>query len=175
MMIRSARFGPKARTAAVALLCLFSKLPPAFSQPRDFSPHVGVGLTTLGGQVRAIFHDKWAAEIRYLTGSEGSDLGEVRAHLYGLRGYRFFSLRGRTQYYLGAEAAFYNASNSSRVYETEGRAAGGFAGMERALWSRWRVGVDVGPYVLSTEEKVTKVSDTNIDFVLNAYLLFYAF
>jgi len=62
----------------------------------DFAPQaarehrLGLGVNYTGGQLRWRFNRRWSVEGRYQQGSASSDYGTVTAHVFGLRGYRFF-------------------------------------------------------------------------------------
>lgn len=150
---------------------------------------LSLGINDLGAQLRLHVNRTWAGELRYLTGSASSDVGIVRANVFGLRGYRFFSERHHFTLYAGLEAAFvstsirsYNANNgptsvanSSGFGETSGYALGGFGGVEYRVGRRVALDLDVGPYMIGLQEKVTHVSQANLDFVLDTAINVYLF
>jgi hypothetical protein len=116
-------------------------------------------------------------------------LGTIHANVFGLRGYRFFSERRRCRFYLGIEGDYVHTSirsvdttnnpNSiatiSGFGETSGYAMGGFGGVEFRLLKRIALDVDVGPYMIGLQEKVTKTSDASLDFVANTAINVYLF
>jgi len=147
------------------------------------------GINDLGTQLRWHLTPRWATEMRFLTGSADSDVGTVRANVFGLRGYRFFSERHRFRFYAGLEAAyvhtsirsFNNGNNPNSITniagfgETSGYAAGGFGGVEFRLGRRIAIDADLGPYMIGLQEKVTRASDASLDFVLNSAINVYLF
>jgi len=159
--------------------------PPAPALPRRFS----LGINDLGGQLRFHLNPYWAAEGRYLTGSTSSDVGTVRANVFGVRGYRFFDKRRRLRLYAGLEADYVRTSlasvdtrnnpNSvatlSGFGATSGYALGGFGGIEFRLLKRVALDFDIGPYMIGLKEKVTGVSDATLDFVANTAINVYLF
>lgn len=133
-----------------------------------------IGVNYLGGQIRYHLSPKWAAEGRYLTGTEDAAAGEVKASVGGLRGYRFFGLEGKFRFFLGAEVASVSAKQTGSTYKVSGMASGAFGGMEYRM-GRLALGLDMGPYVMALKEKSRNVSDTSLEFVLNSYFTFYLF
>ena len=153
-------------------------------------PHrLAIGINDLGGQLRLHLNPQWATELRFLTGSSSSDVGTVHAFVFGMRGYRFFEERHRFRLYAGLEAAYVNTSlqsvdtagnpnslgNISGFGDTSGYAMGGFGGVEFRLLKRVAIDLDVGPYMIGLQEKVTRVSDTSLDFVANTAINVYLF
>lgn len=122
-------------------------------------------------------------------GSSTSDFGTVHALVLGLRGYRFFPERHRWRLYAGMEGDSVKTSlrsvntsgnpnsvaNVSGFGDTSGYAVGGFGGVEFRLFKRVAFDLDIGPYMIGLQEKVTRVSDTTLDFVANAAINVYLF
>jgi hypothetical protein len=98
--------------------------PPA---PRE---RLSLGVNYTGGQVRWNLSPKWAAEGRYQQGTASSNYGDVKAQVFGIRGYRFVHPENRFPFYWGAEAAYATAKPESSSYKTKGMALGAFGGME---------------------------------------------
>jgi len=156
--------------------------------PRELR-HLSIGINDLGGQLRLHLSPRWAAEGRFLTGSASSDVGDVHANVFGVRGYRFFSERHRFRLYAGLEGDYVHtslesvntANNPNSVAtisgfgDTSGYAMGAFGGMEFRLLRRVAIDFDVGPYMIGLKEKVTGVSDASLDFVANTAINVYLF
>lgn len=139
--------------------------------------HWALGVSYTGAQLRYQISPKYAAEFRYQYGEADSSYGDVKAEVEGFRGYRFIPYRRNLAWYLGAEIAHANAHTpgGNRAYETQGFAAGGFAGLEYRVLPRLAIGMDIGPYFISLKEKQTQLTQTNLDFVINTALNFYLF
>jgi len=154
-------------------------------EPRKLS----IGINDLGGQLRFHLFGNWAAEARYLMGSSSSDVGTVKAMVVGLRGYRFFPEHHRFRLYCGLEGdhvqtslgSVNNGGNPSSVAnvsgfgETTGYAAGAFGGVEYRLGRRIAFDLDAGPYMIGLQEKVTNVSGSTLDFVVDTAINVYLF
>lgn len=150
---------------------------------------MALGINDLGAQLRLHLNPDWAAEVRYLRGTASSDVGTIDANVFGVRGYRFFSEHHHFQLYAGLEAAYvstsirsYNNSNPptsvanvSGFGDTSGYATGGFGGVEYRLGRRVAIDLDIGPYMIGLQEKVTSVSDASLDFVLDTAINVYLF
>jgi hypothetical protein len=156
---------------------------------RALPRRIAYGINDLGEQLRIHLFRDWAAEFRYLRGTASSDLGTVHANVFGLRGYRFFPEHRRFRLYAGLEGDYVKTSLSSidtsnnpssigtisGFGDTSGYAFGGFGGIEFRLWRRIAIDLDIGPYMIGLQEKVTKVSDTTLDFVGNTAINVYLF
>jgi hypothetical protein len=137
--------------------------------------HLALGVSYTGGQIRYQFSPKWAVEGHYQFGSADSNWGSIHSNVFGGRGYRFFYLRQRLAWYLGGDGNYVTASSHSYNYQTTGFAAGTFAGLEYRILPRLAIGADIGPYVISLNEKLSGLSETGIDFVVNTAINFYLF
>jgi len=145
---------------------------------------LAVGINDMGGQVRLHFNPHWAAELRFQTGTASSDAGTVGSLTAGMRIYRFSQEHRRCRFYGGFEGDYAqttlrsvnsNIALGSGFGNTSGYAAGGFGGMEYRIVKRLYLDLDMGPYFISLKEKLTGVSETTPDVVVNAALCFYAF
>ena len=132
---------------------------------------ISLGINSLGGQMRYLFAPAWAAEARYTTGSAA----QVRAHTFGLRGYRLFKTGKIIKPYLGAEVAYATASQRSTGYQARGQAVGCIGGIEYRMSKRLSIGLDIGPYVLMLRSGNTGRSDTSLNFVGNCQVNIYVF
>jgi hypothetical protein len=141
------------------------------------SQHFAVGVNYTGGQFRYRFAQKWAAESRMQIGSADSDIGTIRAFVFGLRAYRFFPFgkSDRIAWYLAGEGDYARASSHEYNYQVSGLAFGSVGGLEYRLTRRISLAADIGPYVISLKEQQTGISSTGLDFVVNTALIFYLF
>ncbi len=141
--------------------------------PESFVPYdrLAVGVNYQGGQLRMGLTPRWALEGRFQEGTSTSNYGDVTAHVFGLRAYRFRHPENRFSFYWGMEGAYATAKPASSNYRVNGMAFGGFGGMEYHVARRISIDMDLGPYVISLTEKQTHTSSTNVDFVLNSALL----
>lgn len=137
--------------------------------------HLAIGLDYTGAHLRWMFSTHWAGEFRYQRGKADSNYGDVTADVVGIRLYRFFRTRGRMPLYVGGEVAHASAKSENSHFRTEGMAAGGFGGIEYLLAKRVSISMDVGPYVVSLNEKETNMSQTSLDFVINTAIHWYLF
>lgn len=148
---------------------------PSLSAPRpDSTPprdRLSIGINYTGGQVRWSFSRKWACEARVQFGYASSDYGDVKARVFGFRGYRFFNRGHRVSFYTGPELAFANAEAQNSSHKTSGMALGAFGGIHFPFASRFSLDTDIGPYVISLKEQQTGMSSTNLDFVLSSALV----
>lgn len=140
---------------------------PTYAQQPHY--HWAFGVSYTGAQVRYALSSRWAAEGRLQFGSADSHYGAVHSDVFGLRGYRFFSLRhsGHFVGYWGGEGDYAKAESRSSSYATKGMTAGAFGGLEYRVSPRVFIGVDIGPYVISLKETQTQTSSTGLDFVVN--------
>lgn len=138
-------------------------------------PHkLAVGTTYIGGQIHWGFANRWALELRALKGEKTStNTGTVTGNAYGMRGYWYFRRPSRVRFFTGLEAAATRSTSESYNYKSTGMAFGGFAGTEIYLLKRFSIGVDVGPYFLSTKVRNTDTSDGETTFVINSFMNFY--
>ena len=136
-------------------------------------PHdrLAIGINYTGAQIRFGLTSRWALEGRYQQGSASSNYGDVKAQVFGLRGYRFRHPENRFTFYWGAEGAYATATPESSYYKVNGLALGGFGGLEYHVARRVSIDMDLGPYIIALTEKHTHTSSTNLDFVLNTALL----
>jgi hypothetical protein len=125
--------------------------------------------------VRWNFTPRWATEARYQRGKASRNYGDVKAQVFGLRGYHFFHSGSRFPFYFGSEFAIAKAKPETSNYETEGLAIGAFGGIECRVTRRLSVNADLGPYIISLNETQTNTKSTNLDFVLNTALLWRIF
>ncbi len=132
---------------------------------------LALGINYTGGQLRWNFSPQWAAEVRYQQGQASSNYGDVKAVVFGLRGYRTSHPASRLPFYWGSEVAVTNAKPETSGYSTNGFAAGAFAGMRYRASRRISLDIDLGPYVISQTETNTHTTATNLDFVLNTALI----
>jgi hypothetical protein len=137
-------------------------------------PHkLAVGTTYIGAQLHWGFAEKWAVEARVLTGEAQSSVGNVTSTAAGLRGYRYFRRPSRIRFFMGLEAASTRSYSKQYDYETSGVAFGVFGGTELYLLRRLSVGVDVGPYLLSSKVRNSNTGDANVSIVINSFMNFY--
>lgn len=149
-------------------------VPPCVSRAADFRNKLALGATYGGAQIHWGFAKKWALEARGLKGEQTSTEGTLTSTVYSLRGYRYFRAPSRLRFYMGLEgASTHSKSNGFNAYETTGFAAGGFGGSEIYLMRRLSVGVDVGPYLISSSVRRTDTAESEFSIVINAYLNFY--
>jgi hypothetical protein len=136
---------------------------------------LALGFSFIGGQVRWSFTKKWAAEFQFQTGKASSHYGDVRANVFGLRAYRFLKNWRRMAFYAGPEVAYAEATAEEASYKTTGMVIGAFGGFDYYVAKRFSLGIDIGPYLISLKEKQTGLSQTNLDFVVNATLNWHLF
>jgi hypothetical protein len=137
-------------------------------------PHkLAVGTTYIGGQLHWGFAQKWALEFRGLKSKQTTDQETVTAYAYGARGYRYFRSPSRVRFFMGLEGAATRSSSSSNDYKTTGFALGGFAGTELYLLKRLSIGVDVGPYMLTSQVRQSETTDGDVAIVINTFMNFY--
>ena len=138
-------------------------------------PHrLAAGTTYIGGQLHWGFSERWAVEVRALTGEKDTTtMGTVTGSAYGLRGYWYFRRPSRVRFFTGVEAATTRSTSDLHNYKSTGMAFGGFAGTELYLLKRLSVGVDVGPYYLTTKVRNTATTDGETAFVVNSFMNFY--
>jgi hypothetical protein len=74
---------------------------------------------------------------------------------------------------MGLEGAATRSSSSSNDYKTTGFALGGFAGTELYLLKRLSIGVDVGPYMLTSQVRQSETTDGDVAIVINTFMNFY--
>ena len=134
---------------------------------------LGVGFAFMGPLIRKGLPKDFSLEFHYLFGHAGTSDEDISAKVFGLRGYRHFFTDRQIQPYVGVEGAYLTASNSSR--HTSGYSAGGFAGIEYYLASRFSLGFDIGPYYTWLREKEYQTSNGGFDFVLSTYFTVYIF
>lgn len=166
-------FSMKFNLLMISLLvpCLYSPLRAA-SVPYKLA----IGTTYIGGQLHWGFARKWAFELRNLKSREEGAEGTVTAKVLGARGYYYFRAPSRARFYMGLEAASTESSTSEYYFQTKGTAFGCFTGTELYLLRRLSVGVDVGPYFLSSKVQRTPYSpgnDGDMYFVINTFMNFY--
>ncbi len=139
----------------------------------DIPHRLALGTTVIGGQVHWGFADRWAVEARVLTGKEESQAGTVTGAAYGLRGYWYFRKPSRVRFFLGGEVAATRSYSQRYDYETNGMAYGAFGGSELYLLKRLSVGVDMGPYLLTTRVRDSETRNGEIVSVINTFMNFY--
>jgi hypothetical protein len=160
---------PRAFILAILLLVL-----PHVGQAGEVPHKLAVGATVVGAQVHWGFAKRWAVELRALKDETTSETsGEVTAYAYGVRGYRYFRRPSRLRFFMGVEAAATRSYSSLYEYETTGYAFGGFGGAEIYLLRRLSVGVDAGPYFLSSEVRRSNTSEGETAIVVNSFMNFY--
>lgn len=159
-------------TRFLLILCVWLGFP-LVSNAAELPHKLALGVTNVGVQVHWGFADKWALEARGLKGEENSSEGTISSTVYGLRGYRYFRAPSRVRFYFGAEGAATYSHTDRYDYKTTGFAAGGFFGSEIYLMKRLSVGVDAGPYFLSSKVKDSNTSDSEVYIVINSFMNFY--
>jgi hypothetical protein len=137
------------------------------------SHKLALGAAYGGGQIHWGLAKKWAMELRGLKGKQTGNEGEVSSTVIGVRGYRYFRPPSRIRFYLGLEAASTRGKAPVNNYQTTGVAIGGFAGTEIYLMKRLSVGVDIGPYSISTRVRRSATSDQELYIVINSFMNFY--
>lgn len=158
----------------LSLLLTFFHFPAIAADPPakpELRRALGIGFAYTGGLLRWGFKEVWSVEAHYLFGSAGSNDSDVKAQVYGSRGYRYFRPDKRLQFFAGPEVGYITAKSS--VLKTTGYIVGGFAGMEYYLTRRFSIGLDLGPYYTHVKEKSINFSDSGMDFILNSFLTFY--
>jgi hypothetical protein len=156
---------------ALLLLC-------ASMQAADMPHTLALGATVVGAQLHWGFASKWALEVRALRDQEKeeSDTGTITAYATGLRAYRYFrpaTAGHRTRIYMGLEAASTRSTSDNNDYKTSGFAFGGFGGAEIYLLRRLSLGLDMGPYVISSKVRGGNTSSGEMSVVVNTYMNFY--
>lgn len=161
------------RTLAISILLI------AFGAPLcgASTPYkLAIGTTYIGGQVHWGFAKKWALEMRSLKSEDEGQEGTVMAEVFGARGYYYFRAPSRVRFFVGLEAASTKCTSSQYNFQTKGVAFGGFTGTELYLLRRLSVGVDVGPYFLSSKVERSQYNSSNdgeMTFVINTFMNFY--
>lgn len=146
------------------------------SAQADSVPHkLAIGTTYIGGQVHWGFAKKWAVEVRSLKSEDKGQEGTVKAEAVGARGYYYFRPPSRVRFFMGLEGASTKSFSSQYNFQTSGTAFGAFMGTELYLMRRLSVGVDVGPYILSSKVKDARINngDGDMYFVINSFMNFY--
>lgn len=138
-------------------------------------PHtLAIGTTYIGGQVHWGFAKKYALELRGLRNKEEStEEGTITGTVIGLRGYRYFRPPSRVRFFIGVEGATTRSYSSSYDYKTSGFAFGAFSGTELYLLKHLSVGVDVGPYLLTSRVQNSSTQDGEMFIVVNSFMNFY--
>jgi hypothetical protein len=162
----------KASRRTLLFSCWFT-LMACSSYAADAFNKLAVGVTYKGGQVHWGFAKKWAVELRAVKAEQASSAGTVTSSAVGLRGIRYFRAPSRLRFYTGLEGASTQSDSSTDNYKTSGFAIGGFAGSEIYLLKRLSVGVDIGPYFLSSEVRRSDTSDGEVYIVINSFMNFY--
>lgn len=150
-------------------------LPSLDARHRTDFHRMGLGVNYQGAQLRWNLSRRWSVEARYQGGKAGSNYGDVTAQVEGLRLYRFFHERNRFSLYVAPEVAHVSAKPVSSSYKTDGFAAGVVGGFDYRMAKRLSLAIDLGPYVISLKESQTKLTQTNLDFVLNTAILLHLF
>ena len=150
-----------------------SLLHAADSDAQAHKRSLGVGFAFMGPLIRKGLPKDFSLEFHYLFGHAGTNDEDISAKVFGLRGCRHFFTDRPIQPYVGVEGAYLTASNSAR--HSSGYSAGGFAGLEYYLTSRFSVGFDIGPYYTWLREKEYQTSNGSFDFVLSTFLTVYIF
>ncbi len=132
---------------------------------------LSIGVNYIGAQVRWTFTSRWAMEFRFQTGKAESNYGDINAVVGGVRGYRTFKEGNHLAFYWGPELAAVHAESESGGYSTHGFAVGAFGGLRYRLSKRFSFETDLGPYFIHLQEDRTRISSTNLDFVLNSAIL----
>jgi hypothetical protein len=133
---------------------------------------LALGVPVAGAQIHWGFASKWALEARFLQGKAESETDEIKSNVFGLRLYRYLNRPLRWRFFWGLEVAKTDSQSDTSTYETTGTALGGFIGTEFYLARRLSVGMDVGPYAISSETR-GGTTDSEIDTVINAFMNFY--
>jgi opacity protein-like surface antigen len=146
--------------------------PAPFVAPKS-AHRLAIGINYTGGQLRWMFTPRWAVEGRYQTGSAGSSYGDVKAQVFGVRGYHYYKTSSRFPLYLGAEIAHAEAKADQSDYKTNGVAGGIFGGVQYFVLKNLSIEADLGPYVIALSNDQTNQSQTNLDFILNTALVYH--
>ncbi len=136
---------------------------------------LALGVNVLGGQLDYKPTRATRLEVKAQAGSASSDAGTVHSTLAALRAYGSFRVDSAYEPYLGAEFGLVQSHIAGGAYNASGGEGGVFGGIERRLFARTWLGLDIGPYVYSMKEKTTGSRDTTVVFVANIYLLLYLF
>ncbi len=156
------------------LLLLTLLVFPPWAQADDMPHRWAVGTTYIGGQLHWGFAERWALELRALKDEKADpSAGTMEASVYGLRGYRYFRKPSRLRFYAGIEGATTHSKSNLNAYTTSGFAIGGFGGTEIYLIKRLSVGIDVGPYLLTTKVHNSQTDDSEVAIVINSFMNFY--
>ena len=163
---------------AILFFLLIGAIPASLLQAADpvaqaHKRSLGAGLAFMGPLIRKGLPKDFSLEFHYLFGHAGTNDEDIPAKVFGLRGYRHFFTDRQLQPYVGVEGAYLTASNSTR--HLSGYSAGGFAGLEYYLTSRFSVGFDIGPYYTWLREKEYQTSNGGFDFVLSTFFTLYIF
>lgn len=162
---------PKLVITIFITICFLVTMP---AKAEQYPHKLAVGTTYIGAQLHWGFAEKWALEFRALTGEADSTTeGTVTGKAYGVRAYRYLRRPSRVRFFFGGEVASTYSRSSTYDYETSGLALGGFGGTEIYLLKRLSVGLDVGPYLLSTKVRGGNTEEGEVTFVINSFMNFY--
>lgn len=143
------------------------------SHAATISNKLALGVTYGGGLVHWGFARKWALEFHGMQGEATGTDGTIKSTVFGLRMMRYFRAPSRLRFYAGLEGASTHSTSDRTEYDTSGFAAGAFGGTEIYLLRRLSVGVDIGPYLLSTNVRRSQTTDGDVTIVINSFMNFY--
>ncbi len=156
------------KTGAVFLLFLTAAA--GVGQAADPKPHRwGLGVNYTGAHLNYRY-GRQMLEARWQTGREGTGDEKITSHIAGLRWYRFLNPKSKQRFYFGFEADHSQSVQETGTLKVSGILLGGFMGLERDMGRRFSVGADVGPYLFAFEEKNTRASSTELEFVANTHV-----
>lgn len=145
---------------------------PCFTQAAPNISHFGLGLNYGGVQLDWRPNLRWMFEVR---GQQGSDTAEIKttSSVIGARAYRYLRAEKRISPYFGMELAHVKAKQKETSWSGSGISLAGFGGISLKLSSRFTMEFDMGPYLVSLNEKSTNAVQTEVDFVGDAALIFF--
>lgn len=146
---------------AYALAFMFIASAPVSAQVTKNPGKIGVGLNYPGLGARALFFEKYMAEVRGQY--------EREAQAAGARLYRYVFQDGRYFPYLGLEADWVRFDDEG--VKADGFAGEIFAGIECFIRPKLSFQFDVGPAYIGLKEEVLSVD--GIQFVVNFGLTYY--
>ncbi|MCS7151235.1 MAG: hypothetical protein NZ928_02465 [Endomicrobia bacterium] len=127
----------------------------------------GISFNYPGVGMRYVFK-KNIVELKYQKVKD-----DYETTLYGLRYYRLLHLKNIFPYF-GGELGIFNTSETKGVEDASGRAVGVFIGVEKFIFKKFSVNMDIGPYIAVVDKPgKNSISVNEFDFVLNISINFY--
>lgn len=128
----------------------------------SFSKEFGLGLNFVGANFRYKLENKILEfKIQF----------EENIYIFGGRYYKFLKTKNNLIFYIGIESDFINFK--SNISKGTGFAFGGFVGVEKFLTKNFSINCDISPIITFLQDDNTKVSLTELNFVLNISLNYY--